>query len=42
MIFAWQVLLQFPIVMNIEFPEAFQQMLDWVGILKGDLLNYLR
>jgi hypothetical protein len=29
-------------VMDMEFPAAFQQMLDWVGILKGDLLNYLR
>jgi serine/threonine protein kinase len=37
----FQVLLQFPIVMDMDFPETFQRMLDWVGILKGDLLNYL-
>jgi hypothetical protein len=36
----FQVLLQFNIIMDIEWPEMFQALLDWVNIFKGDILNY--
>ncbi len=34
-------LLQFPVVMSIEFPDNFQHFLDYVRMLKGDILGYL-
>ena len=37
----FQVLLQFKIIMDIDWPVEFQQILDYISLLKGDLLNYL-
>ena len=37
----FQVLLQFPVVLNIEFPEEFQEFLGYLSVLKGDVLNFL-
>eukprot|EP01052_Picozoa_sp_SAG31_P039652 SAG31_NODE_5544_length_2467_cov_1.224240_2_plen_284_part_00 len=36
-----QILLQLPIVLDIEFPDNFQVFLDHLKLLKGDLLQYL-
>ena len=38
----FQVLLQFPLVMDIQFPETFREILNVFGVLKGDLLNLLK
>ena len=37
----FQVLLQFSIVMDIDWPKGFQNILDYLSVFKGDLLNYL-
>ena len=34
-----QVILQFPLVLDITFPLAFQTLLDYLKILKGDLMR---
>jgi hypothetical protein len=36
----FQVLLQFKIIMDIEWPDEFQYLLDQMNLLKGDILNY--
>jgi hypothetical protein len=37
----FQVLLQFSIIMHVQFPKGFQDILDYLSVFKGDLLNYL-
>ena len=37
----FQILLQFSIIMRVTFPPAFQNILDYLSVFKGDLLNYL-
>lgn len=37
----FQVLLQFSIIMHVRFPKGFQDILDYLSVFKGDLLNYL-
>jgi serine/threonine protein kinase len=37
----FQVLLQFHIVMDIDWPGSFQQLLDYLAIMKGDIMSYL-
>jgi hypothetical protein len=37
----FQVLLQFHIVMDIDWPASFQTFLDYLSIIKGDILTYL-
>ena len=37
----FQVLLQFSIIMHVRFPKGFQDILDYMSVFKGDLLNYL-
>jgi serine/threonine protein kinase len=37
----FQLLLQFPIVLDMTFPDGFQQMLNMLALLKGELLSYL-
>ena len=33
------MILQFPLVLDITFPLAFQTLLDYLKILKGDLMR---
>ena len=37
----FQVLLQFSIIMHVRFPKGFQDILDYLSVFKGDMLNYL-
>ena len=32
--------MQFHIVMEVEFPETFQHVLDYMNWLKGDIITY--
>ena len=33
--------MQFPVIMSVKFPAAFDEVLQLLRILKGDILSYL-
>jgi hypothetical protein len=37
----FQVIMQFPVIMSIKFPKAFDEVLDMLRLLKGDIMGYL-
>jgi hypothetical protein len=37
----FQVIMQFPVIMSVKFPAAFDEVLQILRILKGDIMGYL-
>lgn len=37
----FQVIMQFPVIMSMKFPPAFDEILQALKLLKGDIMGYL-